>query len=818
MATVDCEANVQAVAPNLSPNQVTNLLIEVMEMQEALQSDRSVVDVNASMAQAIKDRVARMERAAAIEKRNRVLNLKVRMRHLQRIRTLTDEEIPRYLESILVGEYRQSKFKHSVESSANAVNREANVIFSNAVEAQGVERKEAIKFLRKSNNGKILMEESYNPGSTGNDTARIVAEAMEEANEYLRKLANKNGADIARLPGYLVKQSHNQTKILKKGQKVWSQDIIDLLDHSRTFGADHVTMTRQQKIKFLENSYESVTNGRANDVVKDLSADASFTGPGNLGKQLSHKRSLHFKDGASAWSYMQQYGNPDIGNSFFGGADLMSKSIGAMVHLGPNPKHMLADITNRAVNLRLRGKKIANKINENYQNRLFNEVTGSASMLPPWGADGYYIARVSNWLRNVSSSALLGGVSLASLSDLGTAASRISEVGVPFMQAHQSVVTGLFKGRRLNDPQVREVADSLAVGIDSLISGVQSRWMGNDGIDGQGAFLVSNIMRVTGMNWLNDTMKTSVGLTISNLIAKNISKSFNDIHPGLRSELSAYGITENDWSNLAEGMSDVQGTKYINANNITNLDTRQRLQGFIGGFADSAVLTPGARTMAMIRQSGQRGNPVTEILMLFFHLKSFSIAYWSEILSRTYAKGEGVRFGYAANLILSMSVYGYLSSTLKDVAKGKEPREPSMEAWFDAMVTAGGAGFYGDLLIGMLKEGRMGEGLFEAVGGPVLGSLLRTPKIFSEVVQGDWDSAAQQTFRVGKSFLPGANIFYARNTLDYLFFWQMAEYIRPGWARRFEQRVREETGQEFMDTGIPPFVSPVQAVTSGPYN
>ena len=255
---------------------------------------------------------------------------------------------------------------------------------------------------------------------------------------------------------------------------------------------------------------------------------------------------------------------------------------------------------------------------------------------------------------------------------------------------------------------MREVADSLAVGIDSLISGVQSRWMGNDGIDGQGAFLVSNIMRVTGMNWLNDTMKTSVGLTISNLIAKNISKSFNDIHPGLRSELSAYGITENDWSNLAEGMSDVQGTKYINANNITNLDTRQRLQGFIGGFADSAVLTPGARTMAMIRQSGQRGNPVTEILMLFFHLKSFSIAYWSEILSRTYAKGEGVRFGYAANLILSMSVYGYLSSTLKDVAKGKEPREPSMEAWFDAMVTAGGAGFYGDLLIGMLKEGRMG--------------------------------------------------------------------------------------------------------------
>tara|TARA_R100001594_G_scaffold5297_1_gene16818 strand:- start:1690 stop:4146 length:2457 start_codon:yes stop_codon:yes gene_type:complete len=818
MATVDCEASVQAAAPNLSPHQVTKLLVEVMESYEEISLNKSIADVPSALKSAIAERVSRMERDAIIEKRNRVLNLKVRMRHLQRIRSLDDEELPRYLEAMLVGEYGQSKFKGGIESSANAINRHANIIFSHGVEVRGLPRKEAIKFLRKSSNGEMLMRESYEPGSTGNDTARIIAEAMEEANEYLRKLANKNGADIARIPGYLVKQSHNSAKIMRTGKEKWSEDIIDLLDHERTFGADHLTMSRQQKISFLQRSFDSVISGRLDDTIKDLSEEPKFKGPGNVGKQLSHRRSLHFADGAAAWSYMSQYGNPDIGHSFFGGTDLMSKSIGAMIHLGPNPEYMMKEITKRVLDTRLRGNPLQNKVNANYLDRLYKEVTGGASILPPWNADGYYLARSANWLRNVSSSALLGGVTLASLSDLGTSAVRLADIGVPFMQAHQSVVTGLFKGRRLNDPQVREVADSMAVGIDSLISGVQSRWLGNDGIDGQGAFLVTNIMRVTGMNWLNDTMKSSVGLTVSNLMAKNISKSFDNLHPGLRSELSAYGVTAADWANLAEGVADVKGTRYINLNNVSNVETRQRVQEFIGGFADSAVLTPGARTMAMIRGSGDRGNPMTEIQMLFFHLKSFSIAYWNEILSRSFSKGEGVRFGYAANLILSMSVYGYISSTIKDLAKGKEPREPSMAAWFDAMATAGGAGFYGDLLIGMLKEGRMGEGLLEAIGGPVLGSLIRTPKILGELVEGDWDQAAQKTFRVGKSFFPGANIFYARTTLDYLFFWQMAEYIRPGWAQNFERRVKEETGQEFMDTGIPPFVSPTEAVTRGPFN
>ena len=145
-----------------------------------------------------------------------------------------------------------------------------------------------------------------------------------------------------------------------------------------------------------------------------------------------------------------------------------------------------------------------------------------------------------------------------------------------------------------------------------------------------------------------------------------------------------------------------------------------------------------------------------------------------------------------------MAVYGYLASTLKDWAAGKERRELGPSALADAMLTSGGLGFYGDLVIGAVgREERFGEGLLEAIGGPVLGTGIRSLKVLGDVAGGDIDAAAYKSMRVGKSMLPGANIFYTRLAVDYMFFWQLQEYMRPGWARNFEQRVRDETGQDF---------------------
>ena len=810
----ECVSTIRQAAPNLSEQQAQELFDEVNDIYEGLKADGNVADLEAELTRAVEKRVGEEERAAINEKRMRALNYKTRMRFIQKLRQVPDKDVPRFLESILAGEYGNSPYKTSIERTFRALERDTFSVFLRDIEKEGLDRSQAISFLRRSENGELLMRESYEPGSTGNDTARIIAEAMENANERLRKMANKHGADIARIPGYLVKQTHDNIKVKRAGVQQWTDDILPLLDEERTFGVRG--LDDAAKRKHLESSWNTLLTGRRDDSIKDLSDPPGYKGPGNLAKKLGHHRSLHFKDGQSAWKYMKDYGLPDVGTSFFGGVDMMSRNIATLQHLGPNPKFMLDEFIERAGNkLGGAGK---GKINKEYIDRLYDEVTGVGSILPEYDTKGWRIARGMNWAKNLSNSALLGGTVLTSIADLGTAAVRLNEVGVSFLNSHAAVVGGILRGRRSGE--MREVADSIGLGIDSLISGVQSRWTGNDGINGQGSQLVSTVMRITGMNWLNDTMKTSVVLTMSNYIAKQAGKSFDDIHPSLRREMSAYGITAEDFASITAAVRDIDGKKYIDVDQISDGETASRIQEFLGGFADSAILTPGARTNALIRGADKRGDPTTEIRMLFFNLKSYSVAFYQDILSRTWSSG-GAGVGLGLHLILSMTVYGHIANLFKDTAAGKEPRELTVEnfpkVFMDAFLTAGGLGFYGDLLIGAMGEQRFGQGFLEAVGGPVIGNALRSARAvgdLGEYVLGDeegLDRAAYSGMRTAKQMIPGANIFYTRMALDYLFFWEMSEYLRPGWAQSFEDRVREETGQEF-------YLKPTESVYGGLVN
>jgi len=324
-------------------------------------------------------------------------------------------------------------------------------------------------------------------------------------------------------------------------------------------------------------------------------------------------------------------------------------------------------------------------------------------------------------------------------------------------------------------------------------------------------------MRITGMNWMNDSLKTAVGISLSNFIAKQAGKKFNDIDVSLRSEMEAYGLTPEDFDLMNSAMREVDGVKFHDISAIDDVDAQIRINGFFTGFANSAILTPGAQANVASRGMHRRGTAIGELRNLFMHLKSFSVTYGMEILSRGFSKtNEGHRTGMLVKILMTSMVYGYIASTLKDLAKGKEPinvAENPGKVFYRSLMQAGGLGFYGDTLMGMVAgDARFGEGIAEIAGGPVIGNLSRAAKIPKMLFDEDFDKAGQTGYRIAKSMLPGANIFYARMALDYLIFWNMSEYLNPGWARNYEQRIKDETGQEFMDLGIPPFRPPTEAV------
>ena len=816
MAIEKCIQSVRDAMPDLDEKQAEELLAEVADIVTTIKENKTeqkVTDLQRAVDEAIQNRVTDAVREAAILKRNAAINYRIRMAFITKLNETPIEEVPRMLHAILAGEMGKSQYKQSIESSSRGLASMAKAVFNQTIEKNGISRSVAIGFLQSKKNGRYLVQEVDNPGSSGNEIAKAVAEAMEAANEVLRKQANRSGADIGRIAGRIVKQSHDKTRVTRAGFEQWYNDILPLLDEERTFGRP---MSDADKKAFLKGVHSSITVGKRTDLMANLDDPPGFTGPANMGKKLSRARSLHFKqDGESAWTYNQAYGNKHIGTAFVNQLLGMSDSVAAMMHLGPNPKSMLDEFYQRTLNraidednyaivAELRDSKFKSKTDQ-----LYDEVTGQGNALPGLGQSGYYLARGSNLAKNLTSAALLGGTTLASIGDIGTASIRLNEIGIPFFEANLSVLGGLIRGR--GKGEIREISDSLGVGMDALMASVQSRWLGNDALDGQGASAVSWLMRLTGMNWMNDSLKTAVGISLSNFIAKQAGKKFDDLDVSLRSEMEAYGLTPEDFDLMNSVVREVDGVKFHDISAIDDVDAQVRINGFFTGFADSAILTPGARSNIFTRGL-ERGTVKSEFYNLFMHLKSFSVTYGMEILSRGFSKAnEGHRTGMLVKILLTSMVYGYIASTLKDLAKGKEPiniAENPGKVFYRSLMQAGGLGFYGDTLMGMVAgDARFGEGFAEIAGGPVVGNLSRAAKIPKMFFDEDYDRAGQTGYRIAKSMLPGANIFYARMALDYLLWWNMSEYLNPGWARNYEQRIKDETGQEFFDA-----VRPTEAV------
>lgn len=811
----ECIARVQALSKTLSKARAKEFLQYATDAVDAARRTGTAFDEQAAVDEAARQFFQRMVRQAEMQKWHAALNYRVRAGFVQAIDRMPEKEIADYAEHLLIPKDGRSNFKGAVEMKSITLHHAALTHFANGIERRGVDRGDAVRYLRKSENAQNIVRASYDVDKRLTDIpaeARAIAEAMEDTADYMRRLANRYGADIAKLPGYLFRQSHDAYKIRRAGREQWAEFYVDLLDEQRTFGGN---LTRAQKIERLKNSWETIVDGKNRaEMVKDLSQPPGFKGPGNMAKELSHSRNLHFKDGDAAWKYMQAYGYPDVGTAFVGGLEMMSRNIAAMMHLGPNPKYMLLELADIASNRIRSNDATIGTIDKQRLELEFDEVMGSNSLLPTDNFGGK-LARAANWIRNVSSSAVLGGVSITSLSDVATATARLQEFGLPLAEAHRSMIAGMFEGRRAGE--MRDIADSLNIGLEYLMDSVAGRFLGDGAGNGQGSHLVSTVFRFTGMNWLSDTMKASAGLTMSNYLAKMTAKSFDSLTPAARQELNAYGITADSWPALKDAVREVNGKKYIDASNIVDSDLQLTFQTFITGFVNSAVLTPGARARLTMRAGKERGTVLSEMAMFFFHLKSYSITYGREILSRAVVGGGSgsEKFIYGAHLISSMIVYGTLVNMLKDVSKGRQPQEIDGAALFRGLMTSGGLGFYGDLLNAMIfEEKKFGKGPATEILGPVYGTFdkLIVDPLYN-AAHGEFDRIPGNLYRGAKSMLPFANLFYARLGLDYFIFWEMNEALRPGWASDFEDRVREEYGQEFF-----PGISPTESVYGGLLN
>jgi hypothetical protein len=281
--------------------------------------------------------------------------------------------------------------------------------------------------------------------------------------------------------------------------------------------------------------------------------------------------------------------------------------------------------------------------------------------------------------------------------------------------------------------------------------------------------------------------------------------------------IARWAERQEDLEAFADGVQQrIQERSDMNARDLGDLEPRitriledaredlaVKLQTLLTDRMNYAVISPDARSRAVTTAGTQRGTAAGEITRAVMQFKSFGVAFTQRALGRE-AFGYGARrlsdirsreIRGIAQLIVSTTAFGYLAMTAKDLVKGRSPRP--VDDWKTlaaAMQQGGGFGIYGDFLFG--EASRFGSSPLATLSGPTVGKVEDIWNLIQSAKQGEDPSAKAFRFLINNT--PFINLFYTRMALDYAIFYQIQEYMNPGYLRRMEKRIEEETGQEYL--------------------
>lgn len=811
------------------------------ELEGLLKLIRNRVNVEAvktssldeAAANAVKQVAEELRILSAIERRNAIKNAEKRVRHLEWAYENFGTKILEPLETITVG----SNFAvRDARYSVSRVQDSLKARYQNGL----------IKDLHKDGVFELFASRALDRDvfvalraiGTENEAAALramdknavkIARVLDRWYEVARLDANREGANIGKLEGRGQRQTHDMVSIRKAGERQWTEDAARWFDLPRMLGDTDAGSPRQM----LETLFTSLSTGLHLRPLPDASA---FRGPGNLAKRLSKNRVIHFKDAESAWAYQQKYGYGNVRDSVLGELNRLSSATGLMQVLGTNPQSTI-DWLSARLEQQAHNAKDASSIERftTKKNRIkwfMSAIDGSMDI--PMNA---LWARRAMAFRSTLNITKLGGILLTQFNDLATAGAAARHQGRHFLSGAGEGLAGMFQ--RINTPERRDLALSLGVVFDSMTGELSHA--GSILEPGAMARAQQFFFKWNGSRIWTERLRATAGMGVARYMALQAEKQFVGLSDQFKLNLLKYGIEEPEWNLIRQGklrawddadyvtpesldeLSDEVIGQYVfgrgkevTSDNITQArrDLSDRLRNYFIDSTDFSVIRPDAKTRALLYGGERPGTWQGEFRRFVGQFKSFPITFTLRALGRElYGRGFkggglGAAFSNAwkngngemaglASLFLATTIFGYMSLSLRDMAKGKTPRDLSdpeiaSKTMLAAMVQGGGLGIYGDFFFGEVN--RFGRGTLETLTGPGITTTLDVLDLMKQAMRGD--KVAARTLSLVINNLP-FNTFYTRPLLDYYIYYGLQESISPGFLRRIERKAEREQGQEF---------------------
>lgn len=660
------------------------------------------------------------------------------------------------------------------------------------------------------------------PGSTGSAEAAGIAKIINKYQELARQDQNAHGAFIRRLDGYIVSQSHDMFRIDRAGPEKWIADVKPLLsdrmfqDVALTGDAAADTRSIDEFLKFV---YDELRTG--NFIKSDGEAPLiGFKGPANLAKRVSQARVLHFKDADAFIAYNDAYGTGSLLEAVSAGLRRAANTAALLERMGTNPRAMFDRVLN---DLRERSRgapdRVRTRLKGSYATRLMDVVDGTADIPSSVSA-----ARRLSALRALQVQSSLGGAVLASFPDIVTAASELQYQGDNLLSAVGKQLSGMLAQVGGGRAQ-REAADLLGVGIDSILRDVASRMTVADNAGSTINKLNHAFFKLNLLSQWTTAGERAVSEIMSANLGRLRGEAFDRLPARIRETMELYNIGAQDWDLIRfNGMEEFDGRMYVSPEKLREggIDARQarsveaKIRAYFSDRTAVAILKGGVREKAYTTQALPPGTPAGEAIRFIMQFKSYGISFIQKVIGRytqedrfwsipgSVFKMPASEAAQLAQLVVTLTGMGYLSMAAKDIAKGREPRDPMrVDTMQAAMLQGGGFGIFADFLFA--QTNRFDGQFLDTVMGPGYGDVSALGGVYNKsrdymTGQSD-DPPVTEAFNFIKGNTPFVNLFYTRAALDYLFLYSAQEALNPGSLRRMESRMKRERDQEFI---LPP--------------
>lgn len=628
--------------------------------------------------------------------------------------------------------------------------------------------------------------------ATNDPRALSMAQAWRKVAEMARTRFNAAGGHIGKLEDWGLPQAHDARRIRKAGYDEWRAEILPRLDLSKMGERfnDGLPFTEESLEILLKDAFEAIrSNGHSR---RDPSGRVG-------GKSTANRRADHrffaFKTADDWLAYSDRFGSGrDTFRVMMGHLDDMAMDIAMMEELGPNPAHTFAFLKDAAMNMAERSddveapRRVAKA--QKTATDMFEMLQGRTNV-----PHNETAAKIGSAIRNYSTSSLLGSAVISALTDINTARVTAGFVGIGKAEPAKMMA------RIYRSPQLRnELAEAGLIFENAVdIGNAVARYEFEDMQFEAAARLADFTIRSTGLGWLTEARKQAFGGAVMHTLATDWKgKTFAELTPSAQRTLTDYGITKDDWELIRQ--ADVHTTEKgltllrpQEVEKVAGQAVADRYLEAIHAMQEFAIPSTDLRGRTAVLGRTKGGSISGELIRFGLQFKGFPITllltHISRIASEAMQGRRGSALSYAGGFIIGNTLLGGVAMQLKELAKGRDPKDMTTpQFWGAAFLQGGGVGIFGDFLFA--DHNRFGGGFGESLGGPGVGLASDVAKLTVGNIMDQGENAGSDMVGFLRRWTPGGSNWYWRAAYEREVLDQLQQAIDPNAERSFRRKVR----------------------------